>query len=474
MDKTKNLNFMRNFWEADILPSLSDYIKIPNKSPLFDANWKQNGYMSDAVDHVITWVKQQNIPHLDVKVHQIEDLTPTITLEMPGNLPDGESETVLLYGHLDKQPEFMGWDEGLDPWTPVLKNERLYGRGGADDGYAIYASVSALKSLLEQDLPRPRIVIIIECSEESGSPDLPVYMDQLESLIGKPGLVIALDSTCGNYDQLWVTTSLRGMLPGELKVEVLEQGAHSGTAGGVVPSSFRILRQVLSRLEDADSGAILPSFLNEQIPQTRRKEAVKAGEVLADSFTSMFTYTENGTPVSSDPTELVLNNTWLPSLEITGMDGVPSIKNAGNVLRPCTSVKIALRLAPTTDAQGASSQLEKLLTHNPPYGVKVTFEQEAANAGWHAPMTVSHLESSLQASSNEYFGAPAISMGCGGSIPFMQFLARKFPKAQFVVTGVLGPHSNAHGPNEFLHIPTAIKLSACMANVVYDWGQCHK
>ena len=454
------------FWDEEILPSLSEYIRIPNKSPLFDPDWHAHGFMAQAMDHVVDWINKQEIPGLRLEVHQLDGKTPTLVLELPGEV----EETILIYGHLDKQPEFTGWADGLDPWQPVFKDDRLYGRGGADDGYAVYSAISAIKALQEQALPLPRILVLIECSEESGSPDLPFYMDSLAQVIGEPGLVIALDSTCGNYDQLWITTSLRGMITGDLKVEVLEQGAHSGAAGGIVASSFRIMRQVISRIEIETTGEITPSFLNQQIPKIRRKEAIKAGEVLKESFTGMYTFIDKSTPISSDPTELILNNTWLSSLEVTGMDGIPGLQNAGNVLRPYTTAKIALRLPPTTDAMSAREELETLLTSNPPYGTRITFTSDNPNPGWHAPITVDHLECSMQNASSAYFGAPAISMGCGGSIPFMEFLANKFPRAQFVVTGVLGPLSNAHGPNEFLHIPTAKKITACVAQIVYDWG----
>ena len=458
------------FWEEQIIESLSEYIRIPNKSPMFDPNWKSNGYMDDAIAHVTRWVESQQVPGLSLTLHELPGRTPTLLLEYPGDI----NETVLIYGHIDKQPEFSGWYEDLEPWLPVRKTDKLYGRGGADDGYAIYSAISALKSLIAQQAEIPRVVILIEASEESGSPDLPVYMEQLSEDIGTPGLVIALDSTCGNYDQLWITTSLRGMLIGELKVQVLEQGAHSGAAGGIVGSSFRLLRQLISRVEDENTGEILPSFLNEQIPDARRREAEKAGEVLGDELKTMYTYAGESGPISEDATELILNNTWLASMEVTGMDGIPDLANAGNVLRPHTTAKIALRLPPTTDAMQAKTELTKLLTENSPYKTAVSFELETPNPGWHAPETKPVLEQSLQSASQAYFDAPAIAMGCGGSIPFMEVLANKLPQAQFVVTGVLGPHSNAHGPNEFLHIPTAKKVTACVANLIYDWGQNHK
>lgn len=467
MDQEALYAFIDSFWEQEIIDSLSAYIEIPNKSPMFDKDWEAHGYMEAAVAHIVNWALAQAIPDLKVEVHRLPGKTPTILMEYPGDIAD----TILIYGHLDKQPEFSGWKPGLSPWTAVRRGDHLYGRGGADDGYSAYAAIACIKALIEQDLPMPRIVTLIEASEESGSPDLPAYMAALSTRIGTPGLVIALDSTCGNYDQLWLTTSLRGMVTGELTVRVLEQGAHSGAAGGIVNSSFRITRQLLSRIEDETTGQILPSFLNEQIPDERRREAIAAGQVLAEEFKGLFTYAGNSGPISGDPTELVLNNTWLSTLEITGMDGVPDVESAGNVLRPYTTVKFALRLPPTTDASKASREVKDLLLEAPPNGVDVTLNLHDPGAGWHAPITAPALEAAVQRASQAHFGAPAIAMGCGGTIPFMQFLANSLPRAQFVVTGVLGPHSNAHGPNEFLHIPTAKKLTACVASIIYDMGQ---
>ena len=465
MNPEENTNYVDQFWDDVILPSLTEYVRIPNKSPLFDPSWEANGYMHDAVNHMVSWVKAQEVPGLEVQVHQLPGLTPTILMTLEGDT----DQNVLIYGHLDKQPEFDGWADGLAPWDPVIRDEKLYGRGGADDGYAIYSAVAAIKSLLDQKLPRPRINVIIEASEESGSPDLPHYMENLGEIIGDPNLVIALDSTCGNYDQLWLTTSLRGMLVADLTVRVLTQGVHSGAAGGIVPSSFRLLRQIISRLEDENTGFIKPSFLNEQIPDIRRQEAIAAGKVLADSFAEMYPFAGHGGPVSDDPTELVLSNTWAPSLAITGLGGAPSPEAAGNVLRPETTARLALRIPPTTDAVKAAVALKALLVDDAPNNADVSASFHTPNAGWHAPATTPTLMNSLMAASMDYFGAPAVAMGCGGSIPFMEFLASRSPNAQFVVTGILGPHSNAHGPNEFLHIPAAKKLTACVGKIIADW-----
>lgn len=458
-------NFVDSFWDDAVMPSLVEYVSIPNKSPLFDPDWEANGFMADAVDHMVSWVNQQSVAGLETEVVTIPGKTPVILSTLKGTR-DGQ---VLIYGHLDKQPEFEGWAEGLAPWEPVIKDNKLYGRGGADDGYAIYSAVTAILAAQQQSLPLPDIHILIEASEESGSPDLPFYMEQLAPRIGQPDLVIALDSTCGNYDQLWLTTSLRGMLIGDLTVKVLTEGVHSGAAGGIVPSSFRLLRQLVSRLEDENTGYIKPSFLNEQIPEHRRAEAIKAGEVLAEGFSHLFPMAGQGRPMSEDPTELVLNNTWLASLAVTGLGGAPSPHEAGNVLRPETTARMALRIPPTTDAEEAAVLLRELLTEKPPGGVEINLDMHTPNAGWHANPTSSAMADLLDRASGHYFGNPHMAMGCGGSIPFMEFLASSAPDAAFVVTGVLGPHSNAHGPNEFLHLDAAKKVTACVAEILTDW-----
>ena len=464
MDQTRNQQFIDDFWQAEVMHSLTEYVRIPNKSPMFDPDWESHGYMADAVNHMVSWVESQQISGLEVEVHTLPERTPTILLTLEGD----SNKNVLIYGHLDKQPEFDGWEPGLDPWEPVIRDDKLYGRGGADDGYAIYSAIAAIRSLMDQQMPRPRIVVLIEASEESGSPDLPYYMESLGGRIGDPDVVIALDSTCGNYDQLWLTTSLRGMLIADLSVRILQEGVHSGAAGGIVPSSFRILRSLVSRLEDEKTGNIHPSFLNEQIPEHRRQEAIEAGRILSESFADMYPFAGSAKPVSADSTELVLNNTWLSSLAVTGLGGAPEPHDAGNVLRPETSARLALRIPPTTDAEKAAAELRDLLKENAPYGAEVNLNMHTPNPGWHASRTSEALQRSLDKTSTAYFGAPSVAMGCGGSIPFMEFLAARTPGAEFVVTGVLGPRSNAHGPNEFLHLPTARKLTACVTELIRD------
>ncbi len=464
MDSMEARRFVEGTWDRSILPALMDYIKIPNLSPSFDADWLKNGHMDRAVDLITGWIRSRELPGLTMETIRAEGRTPLIYVEIPGE----SDETVLLYGHLDKQPPMDGWNEGLGPWTPVERDGKLYGRGGADDGYAAFAAVTAVQALREQRAPHARCVILIEACEESGSGDLPYYIEKLEARIGSPSLVICLDSGCGNYDQLWVTTSLRGVVGGALSISVLTEGVHSGDGSGIIPSSFRILRRLLSRLEDEKSGKILPAEFSVDIPGQRIGQASRAAQVLGTSVYDKFPFAGTTTPISTDVTELFLNRTWRPQLEITGADGFPVVRQAGNVLRAMTVVKVSLRIPPTADAVAATAHLKKLFESDPPYGARIRFEPDTPGGGWNAPALAPWLEESARRSSTELFGKEACYMGEGGSIPFMGMLGEKFTEAQFLITGVLGPQSNAHGPNEFLHVPTAKKLTACAAMILAD------
>ena len=379
-----------------------------------------------------------------------------------------------MYGHLDKQPEFSGWRNDLGPWTPKYENGKLYGRGGADDGYAAYAAIAALQALKAQKLRHPRIVGLIETCEESGSYDLLHYVDALKPRLGEVGLVVCLDSGAGNYDQLWLTNSLRGMASGVLKVEILTEGIHSGDASGLVPSSFRILRQVLDRLEDSKTGHLLPSNFHCEVPVQRMQQAQATAAILGDELFKRFPWahydcggaTTFALPTTSDPLEALLKRTWQPTLSVTGADGFPDIQNAGNVQRPYTAFKLSLRLPPLVEASAAVQELKALLEDNAPYQAKVTFEGLSSATGWNAPDTAPWFDAALNDASNAHFGAPCGHIGQGGTIPLMNMLSKGFPKAQMMVCGVLGPKSNAHGPNEFLHVPYAKKLTAAVAQVI--------
>lgn len=466
-------------WDGDILRQLSDYIAIPAKSPMFDADWAAHGHIETVVRQAAAWVELQKVEGLKLEVVRLPGRTPVIFFEVAATraVPAGSNvaqPTVLMYGHLDKQPEFSGWRSDLGPWTPLYEDGKLYGRGGADDGYAIYVSIAAIQALKSQGVAHPRIVGLIETCEESGSYDLLPYVDALRSRLGEVGLVICLDSGAGNYDQLWLTTSLRGNVTGTLKVEVLTEGVHSGDASGVVPSSFRILRHLLDRLEDSATGRLLPAAFHCEIPAERLAQARVTAGILGESLYARFPWAAHDCggstawtlPMTQDPVEALLNRTWRPTLSVTGAEGLPALKDAGNVLRPLTAFKLSLRLPPLVDAAQAVQQLKTLLEDNAPYQAKVTFEGGAGATGWNAPDTAPWFEQALQDASQAFYGAPCATIGQGGTIPLMNLLSQGFPKAQMMVCGVLGPRSNAHGPNEFLHVPYAKRLTAAVAQVI--------
>jgi acetylornithine deacetylase/succinyl-diaminopimelate desuccinylase-like protein len=471
LDFKQVTSFMDRIWDDEIVPALTDYIRIPNKSPAFDKDWDKHGHMEKAVTMFADWARAKltAFPGAALEVVRLAGRTPLIFIEIPGQAPG----TILMYGHLDKQPEMLGWADGTGPWQPLLKDGKLYGRGGADDGYAMFASIAALLALKEQGVAHGRTVIVIEASEESGSPDLPFYVDHLAARIGTPGLVVCLDSGAGNYDQLWLTTSLRGNLIGTLTVKVLTEGVHSGAASGIVPSSFRILRHLLSRIEDEATGRMTLPELFVEIPPDRQRQAIETAAILGDEVWSGLPFAGATKPMASPDSDdrnadLLLEKTWRPQLAVTAMDGYPLPANGGNVLLPFSTAKISLRLPPTLEAEKARTALKTALEADPPYEAEVTFDVPRGDNGWSAPTLAPWLATSLNRASKAAFGRPVAFHGEGGSIPFMAMLGAKFPQTQFVVTGVLGPHSNAHGPNEFLHIPFAKKLSACIAAVLAD------
>jgi acetylornithine deacetylase/succinyl-diaminopimelate desuccinylase-like protein len=468
--------FADRAWDDEIVPALTRYIGIPAKSPMFDADWAAHGHLDQVVREAAAWVEGKKPAGLKLEVIRLGGRTPVIFFELPATKP-GSTDTVVLYGHLDKQPEFNGWRSDLGPWTPKLDDSgKLYGRGGADDGYAVYASLTALLALDAQGVPRPRCVGLIEACEESGSFDLPAYIDALKPRLGNVSLVVCLDSGAGNYEQLWLTTSLRGMVSGVLKVEILSEGVHSGDASGLVPSSFRILRQVLDRLEDSRTGELLPRSFHCEIPAARIEQARATAAILRDEVYKRFPWAcgADGTlalPTTTDPTQALINRTWRPTLSVTGVDGFPELANAGNVLRPYTAFKLSLRLPPLVDGNAAALALKALLEDNAPYNARVTFTPDGragayGATGWNAPEVAPWLHAALDRASHAHYGAPVGFIGQGGTIPLMSMLQKGFPAAQMMVCGVLGPKSNAHGPNEFLHVPYGKKLTAAVAQVV--------
>jgi acetylornithine deacetylase/succinyl-diaminopimelate desuccinylase-like protein len=458
-------------WD-EIVPVLHDYIAIPNVSEAFDPDWRANGHMQAAVDLVRDWCLARSIAGMTVSVHELPDRSPLVVVEVPA-FGDGRAgdraargdDVVVLYGHLDKQPEMEGWREGLGPWVPVLEGDRLYGRGGADDGYSVFASLTAIEAVQASGRPHARCIVLIEASEESGSPDLPAHVDALADRIGTPSLVVCLDSGCIDYERMWVTTSLRGMVACTLTVDIVREGLHSGDVSGMVPSSFRIARSLLSRIEDERTGEVLLDSCRVDVPTERVEQASATAEEIG-AIADRYPFVDGARPTTPEGGEQLLARTWRAALSVVGADGLPPTGRAGNVLRPSTSLKLSLRIPPTADPAAAAAELRDRLRADPPYGARVTISHLEHAPGWNAPATAPWLADALDAASSQAFGSGVRYFGEGGSIPFMGMLGERFPDAQFVITGVLGPDANAHGPNEYLHLPTARRITEAIASLL--------
>jgi len=499
LDAPRTIRRIEDRWRDAVEPALTDYIRIPALSPAFDPDWEANGHLARVVEDAAAWARGRAVAGLAVEVVALPGRSPVLLVEVPpfapasaagttdggagtGNTPAGRAEdeagepagreddgdAVLLYGHLDKQPPMTGWREGLGPWEPVVEDGRLYGRGGADDGYALYASITAIEAVQAEGGRHARLVCLIETGEESGSPDLPAYVEHLADRIGTPSLVVCLDSFCGDYDRLWTTTSLRGLLDVDLTVTVLREGVHSGSASGVVPDSFRIARLLLDRIEDPATGRLLVPELHATVPPGRRAEIEAVAADLGDALTAGFPYVDGAGPAvpATEPTAQLTAKTWAPTLTVIGADGLPSVRDAGNVLRPTTTLSLSFRLPPTVDAAAAGRAVAAVLEADPPYGARVKAAVPSAESGWDAPPTAGWLRAAADEASVAGWGQPARSLGEGGSIPFMGMLGERFPEAQFLLTGVLGPGSNAHGPNEFLDLRTGRLVTAAVALVL--------
>jgi acetylornithine deacetylase/succinyl-diaminopimelate desuccinylase-like protein len=448
------------------LPVLEQYTEIECLSPDFDANWQSRGSIGEAVELLAAWCRGREIPAATIEIVRLKGRTPLLFAEIPATDGDGPRATTLLYGHFDKQPALGPWEDGLAPFTPVRRGDRLYGRGTADDGYATFAAFSAIESLATRGVPHGRLVVLIEGSEESGSPDLEAYLDHLSPRLGTPDLVICLDSGCVTYDRLWVTTSLRGIIAGNLRVEVLKNGVHSGQAGGIVPSSFRIARQLLSRIEDERTGEVLLEELTAQIPSHRLEEIAQVASSFGDEGAGVFPIVGGLELSGASAAERIERGTWRASLAVTAQAGMPDLEAGGNVLRPFTTLKLSIRLPPNVDAARAAKAVTAALTTDPPEGAHVTFDAPHLAQGWDAPPLSPWLAEALDAASLQHFGQRPSAIGLGGSIPFLDSLGRRYPGTQFLATGVLGPESNAHGPNEFLHLPTAAAVTCCVADIL--------
>jgi acetylornithine deacetylase/succinyl-diaminopimelate desuccinylase-like protein len=446
------------------LPTIMEYVKVRCLSPAFDQGWESHGEIDRAVDLYRSWAEYQAIDGATVWVSEIPGRTPALVIDVPGTYDS--TQTVLLYGHLDKQPAVAPWRDGTDPFEAVQRGDRIYGRGVADDGYAMFAALAGIQAARRSGGAVPRCVVFIEASEESGSPDLDAHLEKILPSLGEVGLVVCLDSGGLDFERLWITTSLRGNLVLTVSVKVLEHGVHSGSASGVVPSSFRVLRALLSRVEDESTGDLKLPILTPEVPEFYLDKAQALEEELGDPLGKAFPVVEGLSLMGDSGSDRLVRQTWRGALSVTGIEGVPEIESGGNVLRSYTKAKLSFRLPPNVDAQAAQDEIVRVLTVDPPYGAEVVVETETPAQGWVAPLPAPWLAKALDEASLLAFGKPVGYCGEGGTIPFLYTLGAKFPKAEFVATGVLGPGSNAHGPDESLSIPTAQGVSVAVAKIL--------
>jgi acetylornithine deacetylase/succinyl-diaminopimelate desuccinylase-like protein len=465
MDRAAAGTAVHELWDTTITESLSELVRIPAVSAAFDPDWAAGGHLDAAIAHVADWISGRGLSGAAVEVVRLPGRCPLVYVDVPASGYQG-ADTVLAYGHLDKQPPVADWSEGLGAWSPVVRGERLYGRGSADDGYAGYAVIAAIEAVRAAGGAHARCVLLVETGEESGSPDLPAYLEHLRPRLGDVSLVVCLDSGTQDYERMWLTNSLRGLAQATVTVRVLEVGQHSGQASGLVADSFRVLRTLLDRLEDSATGAVALPETQARVPAERLAEVRETVTTAPGQVAASLPLAAGTQPASDDEVELALNGTWRPTLTVIGADGLPAPGQAGNVLRSYTTLCLSFRLPPTADSKQALDAVRTALTSDVPYGAAVEVSGAEAADGWNAPPLAPWLSAALAEVSESVFGAPWRSLGLGGSIPFMGLLAEAYPEAQFVVTGVLGPGSNAHVPDESLHLPYAAKLTEAIAHVL--------
>ena len=458
--------------KSTLIPSISEFIKIPNQSRSFDSEWATNGLQEKACKFAMDFAEKQEIQNLTMTLIEEKDKTPAI-LAIIDPFKNNEtditdiSKTILMYGHIDKQPPLHGkWSKGLGPHTPVIKNNKLYGRGGSDDGYAWFTCILLAKTLQQNGIPHNRLVLFFETDEESGSRDLMHHLNKYKNQIGEPSLIICLDSGTTDYDHMCLTTTLRGLICFKLRVDVLTHGVHSGSASGIIPSSFRILRNVLDQFENSNTGELPPQF-SVDIPQDKYGQAKLLTDLNQGNIDFKFPILEGVESMGYSGFQNYINRIWKPQLSITGIDGLPSISKAGNVLLPFTEVTCSLRLPPSKPAQQTKLDIQKFFDQvKIPHNAKLSCNILKTGSGFECPSYSPSFLEIINKSGLETFGNPVHFYGVGGSIPFLNDIKNVFPKSQFIITGVLGPNSNAHGPDEMLHLDYLEKLVLALAKIL--------
>ena len=450
-------------WEDSILPSLSEFIGIKALSPLFEPGWSELGELDETIELFCGWLDEQGISGISYETHRIEDKSPVLLVTIEGTGP-GE---VVFYSHLDKQPSKPElWSDGLHPLKAVRRDPWLFGRGSIDDGYGGYLCATSIRLLQEQGMPHPKCTLLIETCEESGSFDLPPYLEDLSDQLGNPDMIVVMDSGGPDYEHIWMTEALRGLVSGTLSVKGAHEGIHSGNSGGSIPSSFRIMRILLDRVEDAITGRVLIPEMHVDISSETRDKAIALAEIVGNSIWEQFPTVESLVPVAETTEDMIIAMNWEPTLSIIGADGIPAVQVAGNVLRTNTDLKLSFRIPPGIDSESVISLAKEALEADPPSGAEVTFSPDSCADGFHAPPLEGKVRDAINDASMALTGLPPLATWTGGTIPFMAMMQGKYPDAMFLCTGASGPGNNAHGPDEKMHIPSAKRLTAVLSATV--------
>jgi len=452
-----------SIWEESIIPSLSEFIGIKALSPLFEPSWAELGELDATIDLFCKWLDQQGIVGMTYETYRIEDKSPVLLVTIEGSGP-GEA---IFYSHLDKQPSNPDlWSEGLHPLKAVRIDPWLFGRGSIDDGYGGYLCATSIRLLQEQGIPHPRCTLLIETCEESGSFDLPPYLDLLSEELGSPDMIVVMDSGGPDYDHIWMTEALRGLVSGTLSVKVSHEGIHSGNSGGTIPSSFRIQRILLDRIEDSSSGKVLIPEMHIEIDQEIRQKAKSLAEVVGNSIWEQFPTVDTLESIADSTEDMILAMNWEPTLSIIGADGMPPVRVAGNVLRTNTDLKLSFRIPPGVDSEKAIEKAKQILESDPPFGSEVSFTPDSCADGFRAPSMEGKVRDAIEKASLSVTGLQPLATWTGGTIPFMAMMQGKYPDAMFLCTGPSGPGNNAHGPDEKMHIPSAKKLTVVLSATI--------
>ena len=450
-------------WEDSILPSLSEFIEIKALSPLFEPKWAELGELDKTIELFCNCLDNQEISGMKSETHRIDGKSPVLLVTVDGTGP-GE---VIFYSHLDKQPSKPElWSDGLHPLKAVRRDPWLYGRGTIDDGYGGYLCATSVRLLQEAGIPHPRCTFLIETCEESGSFDLPPYLDALTGELGNPDMIVVMDSGGPDYDHIWMTEALRGLVSGTLSVKVSHEGIHSGNSGGSIPSSFRIIRELLDRVEDSKTGEVLIPEMHVEIGEDVQDKAKALAEVVGGSIWEQFPTVDTLVPVASTTEEMIIAMNWEPTLCVIGVDGIPPVQVAGNVLRTNTDLKLSFRIPPGVDSEAVISIVKEILEDEPPFGAEVSFTPDSCADGFHAPPLQGKVRDAIHESSLSLTGLPPLATWTGGTIPFMAMMQRKYPEAMFLCTGASGPGNNAHGPDEKLHIPSSKRLTVVLSSTI--------